>query len=325
MPPRKQLISIVSPCFNEESAVGDCYLAVKRIFEGALADYEFEHVFADNCSTDGTVGVLRSLAAQDPRVKIIVNARNYGPFRSTFNALMRTQGDAVLVMLAVDLQDPPELLVDFVARWKEGYKVVAGVRRNRKESLLMRAARKAFYRLVTLSADIRIPLDAGEFQFVDRQVVEALRRFRDHYPYIRGMIANVGFRSISVPYDWGVRRQGKSRNNLMHLYDQAINGLISFGNLPMRLCVFTGTAFALGSLVYAGAATLKALLSPHPLAAPGTMTLIVALFFFGGVQLLFLGVVGEYVAAIHSQVRQGFVVVEQECINLTPVPAQEVS
>jgi len=316
--PEKRVISVVSPCYNEGRAVEDCYKAVKQVFEGPLAAYEWEHVFADNCSTDNTVEVLRGLAAKDPRVKVIVNARNYGPFRSTFNALMRTQGDAVLVMLAVDLQDPPAVLVDFVRRWEEGYKVVYGVRRNRKESLLMRAARSLFYRLVAFSADIRIPLDAGEFQFVDRKVIEALRRFKDHYPYIRGMIANVGFRSTSVEYDWGVRRQGGSRNNLMHLYDQAINGLISFANLPMRLCVFTGTFFALGSLAYAAVSVLLALLATKPLASPGIMTLIVAIFFFGGIQLLFIGVIGEYVASIHSQVRQGFVVVEQETINLAP-------
>jgi glycosyltransferase involved in cell wall biosynthesis len=317
---QKRVISVISPCFNEEGAVTDCYLAVKRVFDGPLAAYDFEHVFADNCSGDRTVEVLRGLAAQDPRVKVIVNARNYGPFRSTFNAMLHTSGDAVLVMLAVDLQDPPGVLVDFVARWEEGFKVVYGVRRNRKESWLMRAARGLFYRLVAFSADIQIPLDAGEFQFIDRQVVEALKRYKDHYPYIRGMIANVGFKSASVAYDWGVRRHGKSRNNLFHLYDQAINGLISFANLPMRLCVFAGIFFAMGSLLYALVAVVLALLSPHPLAPPGTMTLIVALFFFGGVQLLSIGVIGEYVAAIHTQVRQGFVVVEQERINLPALP-----
>jgi glycosyltransferase involved in cell wall biosynthesis len=322
MPP-KRLISVISPCYNEEKAVTDCYLAVKKVFEESLPGYDFEHVFADNCSTDGTVEVLRGLAAGDPRVKVIVNARNYGPFRSTFNALLKTRGDAVLVMLAVDLQDPPELLKDFVAQWEAGFKVVYGVRRNRKESLLMRAARSLFYRLIAMSSSIQIPLDAGEFQFVDRKVVEALRRFRDHYPYIRGMIANVGFKSTGIPYDWGVRRHGKSRNNYYHLYDQAVNGLISFTNLPMRISVFAGSLLAVGSFLFALVSMVLALVSPRPLAPPGIMTLIVALFFFAGIQLLFIGVIGEYVAAIHAQVRQGSVVVEQELINIdTPPPAE---
>jgi glycosyltransferase involved in cell wall biosynthesis len=318
---KKRLISIISPCFNEELGVTECHQAVKRVFEGPLAAYDWEHIFADNCSTDGTVGVLRNLASQDARVKIIINARNYGPFRSIFNALKRSSGDAVLVMLAVDLQDPPEALPEFVARWEQGFKVVYGVRRNRKESILMRAARTAFYRLVAASSDLRIPKDAGEFQLVDRQVVQALARYQDYYPYIRGMIANVGFRSTAVPIDWGVRKHGRSHNNLMHLYDQAINGLISFANLPMRLCVFLGLFFAAASLVYAAVAFFYALLSTHPVAPQGTMTLIVAAFFFGGVQLFFIGVIGEYVAAIHSQVRQGFVVVEEELVNFAaPLP-----
>jgi hypothetical protein len=181
--------------------------------------------------------------------------------------------------------------------------------------MLMRAARTLFYRLVAFSSNIRIPVDAGEFQFIDRKVVDALRQFKDHYPYIRGMIANVGFKSVGVPYDWGVRRHGGSRNNFFRLYDQAVNGLISFTNLPMRLSVFLGVFLALGSVLYALVTLILALLSPHPLASPGIMTLIIALFFFTGIQLLLVGVIGEYVAAIHAQVRQGAVVVEQERVN----------
>ena len=210
------------------------------------------------------------------------------------------------------------MLHEFVAQWVAGTQVVYGVRRNRKESMLMRAARKIFYRLIAVSSNITIPLDAGEFQFVDRRVIEALRRYRDHYPYIRGMIANVGFKSVGIPYDWGQRKHGLSRNNLLHLYDQAVNGLISFSNLPMRIMVFTGLGLAVASIGYALGALVLALLSVKPLAQPGIMTMIVAFFFLTGVQLVFIGVIGEYVAAIHAQVRQGFVVVEQELINFDP-------
>jgi glycosyltransferase involved in cell wall biosynthesis len=315
----KRLLTIVSPCYNEEKAVEACYRAVREVVETQLPGYDFEHIFADNASTDGTVAELKRLAKKDKRIKVVVNARNYGPFRSTFNALMHSRGDAVLVMLAVDLQDPPSLLPEFVKQWRAGHKVVYGVRRNRKESLLMRGARSLFYRLIAMSSDIRIPLDAGEFQLVDKQVIDGLRRYRDHYPYIRGMIANVGFKSVGIPYDWGQRKHGKSRNNLLHLYDQAVNGLISFSNLPMRLMVFSGLFLAAASLLYAFGALLLALFSPHPLAQSGIMTLIIAFFFLTGMQLVFVGVIGEYVAAIHAQVRQGAVVVEQELVNLTPL------
>ena len=189
------------PCYNEERNVADCYKAVKKLFEGPLAGYDWEHVFSDNCSKDGTVEVLRGIAAKDPHVKVIVNARNFGAFRSMYNALLKTSGDGVVVMLAVDLQDPPELIKEFVAKWEEGYKVVYGIRKNRKESLLMRAARSLFYRMVAFSANVAIPVDAGEFQLIDRQVVEALRTQKDYYPYVRGMIANAGFKSVGIPYN----------------------------------------------------------------------------------------------------------------------------
>jgi glycosyltransferase involved in cell wall biosynthesis len=293
----------------------DCYLAVKKVFEEHLPGYEREHIFSDNCSTDNTAAVLKEVAKSDPCVRIIVNARNYGPMRSMFNALLRTRGDAVLVMLAVDLQDPPGVLKEFVAKWEEGYKVVYGVRENRKESLAMRSARKLFYRLVSLFANVHIPLDAGEFQLIDRRVVEALRRFQDHNPYVRGMIANVGFPSVGVPYNWGVRQHGKSHNSLFSLYDQAINGLISFTSAPMRISVWGGASLAIASLLYAVTAIVLDLLSIGPPVQRGITTVIVALFFFAGVQLLIIGVVGEYVAAIHAQVRHGAVVVEQELIN----------
>lgn len=316
--PKKRLITVVSPCFNEERSVTECYLAVKKVFEEQLPGYEREHIFSDNCSTDRTVDVLRSLAAKDKHVKVIVNSRNYGAFRSMFNALMKSNGDAVLPMLAVDLQDPPEMLVRFVAEWEKGYKVVYGIRQNRKESLLMRGARSLFYRLVRASASFSIPSDAGEFQLLDRKVVEALRHYQDYFPYLRGMIANVGFKSIGIPYNWGVRRHGKSSANLLALYDQAVNGLISFSNLPMRISVFAGLFLSAASLLIAFASVLLAFFYPQQAVPKGIVTLIVAVFFFSGIQLLFVGIIGEYVAAIHAQVRQGFAVFEQELINFGP-------
>jgi polyisoprenyl-phosphate glycosyltransferase len=318
--PAKRLISVVSPCYNEELSVAECHLAVKKVFEESLPQYEWEHIFADNCSTDRTVAILKDIAKKDRHVRVIVNARNFGALRSMFNALLKTRGDAVLVMLAVDLQDPPALLKEFTALWEQGYKVVYGIRKNRKESLIMRSARSVFYRLVKFSANVSIPVDVGEFQLIDRQVVEALRHYRDYHPYMRGMIANVGFRSIGVPYDWGRRRHGKSTANLFRLYDEAVNGLISFTNLPMRISVIVGILLAAGSLLYAVVAVVGTLLFPQRSVPQGIVTRIVAVFFFSGVQLLFIGIIGEYIAAIHAQVRQGFAVFEQELINFGPSP-----
>ena len=311
----RKLISVVTPCFNEQDNVADCYEAVKRVFEGPLRDYDHEHVFCDNASTDDTVAALRVLAERDPRVKVIVNARNFGPFCSTFNGLTSTSGDAVVVLLAADLQDPPELIVEFVRRWEQGYEVVYGIRQRREEGFLMHRVRRLYYWTVSKFADIAIPPNVGEFQLVDRRVVEALRRFDDHYPYIRGMIANCGFRATGVAYTWKARKRGLSKNRLYHLIDQGLNGLVSFTKVPLRLCLLGGFLLAGASILYAVASLLIHVWHHGELAQPGIATLIVALFFFSGVQLFFFGVLGEYMSAVHFQVRKRPLVIERERIN----------
>jgi glycosyltransferase involved in cell wall biosynthesis len=283
-----------------------------------LPGYDFEHVFCDNASTDGTPDVLRELAARDPRVKVILNARNFGPFRSAFNAILSTSGDAVLLMLAADLQDPPELLPDFVRLWEQGNEVVCGIRRVREEGRLMRGIRKAYYWAVNRFANIQIPMNAGEFQLVDKKVVNALRQCDDHYPYIRGLVANCGFRWASVEYTWRARRRGFSKNRLYHLVDQGLNGLISFSNLPMRLCMLAGGLLSIASIFYA-LFTVGYHLFHYGEAPPGIPTLIAGLFLFSGVQLFFFGVLGEYISAIHFQVRRRPLVIERERINFETV------
>lgn len=314
-----KLISIVSPCYNEEDNVEACYRAVSQLFApgGPLEAYQYEHVFADNSSTDKTVAILRQLAASDPRIRVVVNARNYGPFRSTFNALRYATGDAVVPMLPVDLQDPVDLIVTFVSKWEEGYLRVYGIRAERSEGAFMRSARGLYYWAVNRFSNIEITPGVAEFQILDRQVVDALLRYRDHYPYIRGMIANIGFsaESVGIEYRWAERRSGMSKNRLFNLIDQALNGLISFTNFPMRLAIFVGFSLAAISIAYGLIQLVVNLVMPGS-APPGVATLIVALFFLSGVQLLILGVLGEYIAAIHFQVRQGDIVIERELINL---------
>jgi len=310
------LISIVAPCFNEEDNVERCYQSVRDVFEEKLPDFDFEIIFADNASTDGTVAVLRRLATADPRVKVIVNSRNFGPFRSSFNALLHATGDAAIPMLAVDLQDPPELIPTFVERWQAGYQVVAGRRKTRQEPFLLRSIRRLYYRVVTMLADVSIPTDVGEFQLIDRVVVDALRRFDDHYPYIRGMIADCGFDVTTVDYVWQPRARGVSKNRLYHLIDQGLNGIISFTTVPLRIATFLGFGTAVLSAGWAIVQLVTNLVLYRRLVDPGIATLIVALFFFSGVQLMFLGLIGEYVGSIHAQVRRRPLVIERETINL---------
>jgi glycosyltransferase involved in cell wall biosynthesis len=310
-------ISIVTPCFNEADNVEACRDAVAALFApGApLESYAREHIFADNDSSDGTQDILRGLATGDPSMKVILNARNYGPFRSNFNALRAATGDAVVVFLPADLQDPAEMIPEFVKLWESGVEVVAGARVNRQESLALRSCRAIFYRTVRTLSDIDIPLNVGEFQLLDRKVWEAVVSHDDHYPYIRGIIASVGFRRAIVPYTWAARRSGISKNNLPRLIDQALNGIFSFTNAPMRLCTFAGVTMAALCMLYAVASVGLYIARPD-LAPRGIMTLIVALFFLSGVQLAFMGILGEYVTSIHAQVRKRPLVVERERINM---------
>lgn len=311
----RKRISIVTPCYNEELNLRDCYVAVRDMFAQLLPEYDYEHVFCDNASRDQSPAILRDLAAEDERVKVILNARNFGPFRSTYNGLMSTSGDAVVVLLAADLQDPPEVVAEFVRKWEEGYEVVYGIRANREEGLLMRTARHVYYHAVRKFAEIDIPTDVGEFQLIDKKIVDSLRQFDDYYPYIRGMIASCGFRMVGIPYTWKARKKGFSKNRLFHLIDQGLNGLISFTNLPMRLCMFSGCMISLLSVIYAVVTLVMHVTSQQPLATPGIATLLVAQFFFGGVGLFFLGIMGEYIAAIHAQVRKRPLVIERERLN----------
>ncbi|WP_420587380.1 glycosyltransferase family 2 protein [Ruegeria sp.] len=308
-------ISVVSPCYNEEDNVAVCYDTVKALFENELPDYNYEHIFIDNASNDGTVEVLRGIAEQDPNVKIVVNARNFGVFRSTFNGLRYATGDAIVVLLPVDLQDPPEMIPEFVQLWENGYDVVAGARNTREEGFFFRTARKFFYRTINSLSDVEMEPNVGEFQLVDRRVLDAVLAHNDHYPYIRGIIASCGFRRVIVPYTWKARKRGLSKHNMGALTDQALNAIFAFTRAPMRFCTLSGLVIAICCILFSIFSVIAYLVSPDQ-APRGTMTIIVSLFFLSGVQLLFIGMLGEYITSIHNQVRGGPIVIEQEKINI---------
>jgi glycosyltransferase involved in cell wall biosynthesis len=311
-------ITIVSPCYNEEENVLACYEAVKLLFENDLSGYEREHIFSDNCSADRTAEILREIAGGDTKVKVIFNARNFGPFRSLFNGLRYATGDAIIVFLPVDLQDPPELIPEFVRHWENGIEVVAGARINRSETRLMRFCRWSFYRIVNGLSDFEIPPDVGEFQLIDRKVWEAVVSYQDHYPYIRGIIASCGFKRLIIPYTWRTRQRGLSKNNIWSLIDQAFNGIFSFTNAPMRFCTLSGFVLALLCLIYAVGSLVAYIFLPH-MAPRGTTTIIFSIFFLSAVQLIFIGILGEYVTSTHSQVRKGPIVIERDRINIDAI------
>ena len=218
-------------------------------------------------------------------------------------------------MLPVDLQDPPDMLPEFVRLWESGYDVVAGVRTNRQEGVLIRNMRKLFYKIVNKFADFYIPENVGEFQLIDRKVLNQVLKFNDHYPYIRGIIAACGYKRILVPYVWKARKHGSSKIRLYELIDQALNGILSFSNVPMRLCTLTGFTLSTLCLFYGIISLIVYLFNPE-VVPRGNISIIVGLFFLFSLQLAFIGLLGEYIASVHSQVRRGPLVIEREKINV---------
>jgi glycosyltransferase involved in cell wall biosynthesis len=307
-------LTIITPCYNEEASVSDCARQVQEVMSTRLPKVKFEHIFIDNASTDGTVRELRKIAAKTKNVKVIVNSRNVGPFRNMYAAMARASGRAVIPMLPADLQDPADKIPDLYQEWVNGYLVVYGERTNRQENLLMRTMRGLYYRIVRTMSETDIPINSGEFMLIDRKISEEICKLGDHYPYIRGLVAQSTSNSTSIPYTWGARKKGKSKSNLIALIDQAINGFVTTSRAPARIALLGGF-FVSGLGFIAGAWSLFANLLDVPTALQGIPTLIVALFFFGGIQLFFLGLIGEYVLSIHSQVRRLPREFEVESIN----------
>jgi polyisoprenyl-phosphate glycosyltransferase len=308
-------ISIITPCYNEETNVRDCYEAVRQLFASELSGYAHEHIFCDNASTDDTLSILKSIAAADPCVRIIVNARNFGPLKNTFNGVMASSGDAVLLFLPADLQDPPELLPRFVELWEQGHEIVYGIRAVREEGRVMRSLRSVYYHILVRFSEFQIPLGVGDFQLVDRRVVQSMREIHDVQPFMRLMTFECGERAVGVPYTWRARKKGVSKNRLLSLFSQGMSGVVSFTTAPIRLALFTGFIIAFLAIGYSIVNLIVGFVLYRQVAEPGIATLIVALFFFSGVQLFFIGLIGEYILAIYTQVRNRPVVFERERVN----------
>ena len=307
-------LSIITPCYNEEVNVEICAQELKKVMQEKLSGYNYEHIFADNASTDSTLMKLRELAAKDDHIKVISNSRNVGPFRNMWNAMKSATGDAVVPLLPADLQDPPSVIPELVKHWEQGFLVTYGVRANREESIIMRMARGLYYRIIKKFASAVIPLNSGEFLLADKKVIDSILVVDDQYPYIRGLIAQTGVKSASVPYTWVRRERGKSKNSFISLIDQAINGFVSTSRAPARLALLGGFLLSFLGFAYAIFTAVMVLISDGT-APVGIPTIIVGIFLLGGVQLLFLGLIGEYILSIHGQVRRTPPMFETERIN----------
>jgi glycosyltransferase involved in cell wall biosynthesis len=305
-------ISFVSGCYNEEDNLEEL---VRRVF--AVADqfpgYDFEYLLIDNKSTDRSAEILRRLAAADKRIKVIFNVRNFGHIRSPYYGMLQARGDAI-VYLASDLQDPPELIMKFIPKWEEGWKVVAAIKSASEESPLFFVVRRAYYELVARLSDLDLLKNFTGFGLYDREVMEHCRGMEDPYPYHRGMISELGYPVAKVPFVQPKRKRGFSKNNLYTLYDIAMLGFTNHSKIPLRMATMLGFLFSV-AFATVGTVYLVAKLAYWKEFALGLAPLIVGLFFIGSVQLFFIGVLGEYIGAIHTKVSKRPLVVEQERLN----------
>jgi polyisoprenyl-phosphate glycosyltransferase len=310
---RVKSISIVTPCYNEEDNVRAIHEQVQGVMGRLSGSYTYEHIFIDNASSDRTVSILKEIASRDKHLKIIVNARNFGHLRSPFYGLLQTRGDAVISLVA-DLQDPPEMIVDFIKKWEEGYKIVVGVKKDSEESRLLFAVRSFYYNLINRLADIQLIKNFTGFGLYDRSVIEVLRGIDEPYPYFRGMICDIGFERAELDYVQPVRKRGVTKNGFYTLFDLAMLGMTNHSKVPLRLATMLGFLSAVVSLL-AGVFYLAYKILFWNRFAVGQAPLVLGLFFFASVQLFFLGIVGEYIGAIHTQVRKRPLVIEKERIN----------
>lgn len=306
-----KLISIVTPCYNEADNVDELCQRIAAVM--TTLPYEYEHILIDNASNDSTVSKIKSLAAQDKRVKLIVNARNFGHIKSPYHAILQSRGDAC-VLIASDLQDPPEMIAEFVRKWEEGFKTVLAVKPESEERSLMFFLRKTYYRFITRISEVPLVQNATGAGLFDRAVVDILRKIHDSYPYFRGLLCEIGFPIATVPFKQPRRLRGVTKNNFYTLYDIAMLGITNHSKLPLRMMAIGGFVLSFFSLLVASGFLIAKLLFWDTFML-GMAPMLIGIFFFGAVQMFFLGLIGEYIGSIHTQVRNMPLVVELERVN----------
>lgn len=295
---KRKLISIISACYNEEGNIPEVYSSVKKIFE-VLPEYDYEHLFIDNDSSDRTQEILREVALKDKHVKVIFNVRNFGPGRSPWHAFHNVKGDAIISLVS-DLQDPPEMIIQFLQKWEEGYKIVIGVKNKSKENFVMFSIRKAFYSILNTFSDIELVKNFTGFGLYDRSFIDIILNLNDPNPYFRGLIPEFGLKRCEINYHQPKRMSGKTKQNFLSLYDEAMLGFVSHSKVPLRLASFTGYAIAFLSLIAALGYLIYKLIYWEQFNV-GLAPMVIGLFFFSSVQLIFIGIIGEYVGAIWTK------------------------
>lgn len=307
-----QVLSIVVPMFNEAENIGPFYERLKKVLDNNGESYEI--ICVNDGSTDATLENLLKLREKDPNIKVVDLSRNFGKEIALTAGLDFSSGMAVIPIDA-DLQDPPELIPQLVAKWKEGYEVVYAVRKSRLgESLFKKLTAHLFYRLAEKIMDINIPRDTGDFRLMDRSAVDALKNMRERNRFMKGLFAWVGFKQVAIYYERDPRHKGKTKWNFFKLLNFAIEGITSFSYVPLRLATYIGLVIALMSFFYAAYIMISTLIYGNPV--PGYPSLITIILFLGGVQLICIGILGEYMGRIYNEVKQRPVYVIRKTFGL---------
>ena len=307
-------VSIVIPVYNEEKNVERAYRELTRVMGSLSRECRYELVFTDNHSTDRTFEMLSGIAAKDKRVKVLSFSRNFGYQRSILTGYCNANGDAA-IQIDCDLQDPPDMIPAMIQKWREGYKVVYGVREHRKESFVMRSVRSLFYRILHYLSEEKIPVDAGDFRLIDRAVLNELKNLKDAKPYIRGTIAAMGFTQTGIPYRRDDRKFGVSKFGLSSLMDLALDGVVNHSVVPLRVATFIGLTTSVVTFLMIVVYIIGKIIFDQAWPA-GFATTTVLLLLSISLNAIFLGIIGEYLGRIYLQTKQGPVTIIERTINI---------
>lgn len=314
-------ISIMTPCYNEEGNIMNIYQAVKEQFD-KLPQYTYEHIFIDNYSTDRSREILRDLAGKDKNVKVIFNARNFGPNRSGTYGMLQGTGDA-LICIVCDLQDPPEMIPKFLEKWEEGYKVVLGQKTKSKENPVMYQIRKLYYKIMSFLSETEHLTNVTGYGLFDREVLDMIKWMDDPDPYIRGLVPQLGYKWCLVEYTQQARREGKSSYNFSRYFDFAITGVVHVSRKPLRVATLLGFIMSAISFCLALVYLIMKLIHWDSFIM-GTAPILIGMFLLGSIQLAFIGVIGEYIGAILTKVTKRPMIVEEERINFGEEVTQKI-
>ena len=306
-------ISVLIPCYNEAENVGPISRAVTEILEKELPQYDYELVFIDNDSTDGTRDIIRGLCADNPRIKAILNARNFGQFNSPYYGMLQVTGDCVIEMVAY-FQDPVEMIPKYIHEWEKGYKIVIGIKTSSKENRLMYWLRSCYYKTIKKLSDVEQIEHFTGSGLYDREFIEVLRNLDDPTPFLRGIVAELGYRRKEIPYEQPRRRAGKTHNNFYRLYDAAMLSVTSYTKAGLRLATIFGSICAVVSMLIAMVYLVMKLIWWDRFPA-GMAPMLIGMLFLGSVQLFFIGFLGEYIMSINQRVMKRPLVIEEERIN----------